>query len=514
MHGINYYYDTKDEKNKYTNKSRWKLSCFLKGDNTNIVKIISLYMLVSISWILISDKIISYFLEDIANKYRLFLKGACLVIMSVITIYHHASRNIRKIKDLEHKVNIYQNQYEFVINNTTDGIWDWNVVTNQVMLPVKWKERLGYGVNEIPDTVMAWENLIHPEDYEWVTETLNDYISKKTLEYNVEYRMVKRDGSIVWIQDAGQAIWDADGKPLRMCGTHTDISARKEAEKLLFRMMEENQQLLSKSLEHERLQTEFFANISHEFKTPLNVILGTIQLLDYYTFNSPSEFDPKQLTKWLPIMKQNCFRLLRLINNLLDITKLDSNAFSIKYSNYDIIHVVEEITQSIAVLAQNKGITITFDTNVEEKIMACDINIIERIILNLLSNAIKYTDVGKDVFVSIFDEKENIIISVKDTGLGIPRDKLETIFERFRQIDGALYKKAEGSGIGLSLVKSLVCVLNGEISVQSTIGEGSQFNIKLPVNILEEDSIDLNNNDYNKNLVEKITVEFSDIYTI
>ncbi|WP_026476538.1 PAS domain-containing sensor histidine kinase [Alkaliphilus transvaalensis] len=481
----------------------------------NLVQTIGIYALLSIVWIIFSDKLIDLIVKNNTQAIILQItKGSVFVIISALLMYHLISKNIETINVLQYQVDSYEEQYKFVINNTTDGLWDWDITNNKVVLPVKWKEKLGYNSHELPNTVKGWENVIHPEDRKWVKNTITSYINGKIPEYNVEYRVVMKTGDIMWVQDCGKAIWDQKGKPIRISGTHTDITNRKMAEEALLYTIEENNVLLAKSQEHERLQAEFFSNISHEFKTPLNVILGTIQLIDCYKQDDLNELDFNQVVKWIPMMKQNCFRLLRLINNLLDISKLDADALNIKYKNYNIIYIIEEITQSIAVLAQNKGISITFDTDVEEKIMACDINIIERIILNLLSNAIKYTESGKHVYVTIFDQDDHILISIKDTGIGIPQDKLDTIFDRFRQIDASLHRKVEGTGIGLSLVKSLIDKLNGQIWVQSKKGIGSEFLIKLPVIVLEEESIELDSHDYTKNLVEKINIELSDIYSL
>jgi signal transduction histidine kinase len=214
-------------------------------------------------------------------------------------------------------------------------------------------------------------------------------------------------------------------------------------------------------------------------------------------------------------LKQNCYRLLRLINNLIDITKIDSGFMNINLRNCNIVSTVEDITLSVVDYVENKGINLIFDTEVEEKIMAIDPDKIERIILNLLSNAIKFTDSGANITVTIYDRGDNIIISVKDTGCGMPEDKLHTIFERFAQVDKLTARANKGSGIGLSLVKSLVEMHNGTISVESKVGEGSEFLITLPVNVNpdETDMQDFINTCIQPSHVESINIEFSDIYS-
>ena len=158
------------------------------------------------------------------------------------------------------------------------------------------------------------------------------------------------------------------------------------------------------------------------------------------------------------------------------------------------------------------GISIIFDTDVEEKIVACDAEKMERVMLNLLSNAIKYTEPGGTIEVSIYDRDESITISVKDTGIGIPGEKLSIIFQRFRQVESLLTRKREGSGIGLSLVKSIVELHGGSITVESQENEGTEFKIEIPVKLATVEDAQMEiaaTSDIN---VERIAIEFSDIY--
>jgi signal transduction histidine kinase len=248
--------------------------------------------------------------------------------------------------------------------------------------------------------------------------------------------------------------------------------------------------------------------MSHELKTPLNVIYGSSQLLQ--SQSKKNNLKEENIDKHTTTINQNCFRLIRLINNIIDVTKMESGFYNIKRENYNIVSIVEDITLSITDYTSQKGIDLVFDTEVEEKIIAIDPDKMERVILNLLSNAIKFTNPYGKISVSIYDKEENIEISVKDTGVGIPEDKLNVIFERFGQVDKTIKRNKEGSGIGLSLVKSLVEHHEGQISVKSEFGRGSEFIITLPVIVLdeeikEEEIIRTGN-------VERIHIEFSDIY--
>ncbi|MBC2582614.1 PAS domain S-box protein [Clostridium sp. DJ247] len=286
------------------------------------------------------------------------------------------------------------------------------------------------------------------------------------------------------------------------------------------RIIEENKKFLQQTIEYDRLKTEFFSNISHELRTPLNIILSAIQLLN--SIHNSSKGNCNNFTaafeKYIGIMRQNAHRLLKLINNIIDLTKIDSGFSNINLDNHNIVAVVEDITLSVVDYVKSKEIELIFDTDTEEKIIACDDDKIERIMLNLLSNAIKHTKSGGTINVHIKDLDANVMISVKDTGVGIPADKLDIIFERFRQVDELLTRKVEGSGIGLSLVKSLVEAHGGSISVKSTLGVGSEFVILLPSKTIENSeesyrSLDtIHNDDQLQKKTERIGIEFSDIY--
>ena len=265
--------------------------------------------------------------------------------------------------------------------------------------------------------------------------------------------------------------------------------------------------------EYDRIKTEFFSNISHELRTPINVIFSALQVLELKIKDCNCQNLSADKYKYTKIMKQNCYRLLRLINNLIDITKIDSGYYDINKKNVDIISLIENITMSVADYIETKGLSLIFDTSEEEKIIACDAEKIERIILNLLSNAVKFTPYGGKIIVSIENCGENVCISVKDTGRGIPADKLNSIFERFIQVDKSLTREHEGSGIGLSLVKCLVEMQGGTISAKSSEGYGSEFKINIPCQLVDEaNDKTAGSNSLSKNYIEKINIEFSDIY--
>jgi PAS domain S-box-containing protein len=345
-------------------------------------------------------------------------------------------------------------------------------------------------------------NVVHEDYKDIVKERMKSLVNKDVYSYMGQI-LVSYNGNIVYV-DLSATIVEYKGKESVLVIAR-DITERKKEEK--------SRHLLQKTIECEKLKMEFFSSVSHELKTPLNVILGTIQLLQIYSDKGMINNGGKNINKYINIAKQNSYRLLRLVNNIIDINRMDAGFYKIQLQNYDIVKVVEDITLSVAEYIKNKGIYLEFDTNIEEKVMAIDPYKIERIMLNLLSNSIKFTDFKGKISVSIYDNKDKVTISVKDTGTGIPKDKLRTIFERFKQVEKTLSRNKEGSGIGLSLVKYLVELHNGEIYVESEYGKGSEFIINIPVILLEEENIKENYSTVQEGNVERINIEFSDIYT-
>ena len=354
------------------------------------------------------------------------------------------------------------------------------------------------GWNEDEFLEHEWHNFVHKDDLKIIL----DVISSKNINYGVkglEFRFRCKDNTYIWIECSCRFI-EEDNIYILIARDITEEKKIKE-EKIAY----------EKAMELESMKSQFFSNISHEFKTPLNIILATMQVINKnIESKNIKATDEENLNKYMNSIRQNCYRLLRLVNNIIDISKMDYGYYDIELGNYNIVSVVEDITMSILEYVNDKGIELTFDTEIEEEIIACDPDKIERIILNLLSNAIKYTKDGGKIYVNIGKDDKNVYISVTDNGIGIPEKKLNTIFERYAQVDNKLTRRFNGSGIGLSLVKSLVKMHQGDIYVESKFNEGSKFTIRLPIRQVESNN--KKNTMLTKSKVEKCNIEFSDIY--
>lgn len=314
--------------------------------------------------------------------------------------------------------------------------------------------------------------------------------------FDAKLRLKSNKDKWLWVKSV--PIKDDKENTIKRIGIISDISVAKKLE-----------------IELDNLRMDFFANLSHELRTPINLVLSSIQLINLKLNNIPSA-EREFLIKYLDIINQNGLRLLKLVNNLIDTTKLDSGQFKYHPQNYNIVCFIEDICTSVVDFVESNNLEIIFDTNVEEKTIAFDLDNMERIILNLISNAIKFNKPNGTIKVSI-DCQKDIRISVKDSGMGIPPEKMNSVFGRFEQVCSKIKKEREGSGIGLSLVKSLVEINGGIIELISEIDKGSEFIITLPdkaLNIQEEKSFE--NSSSSKCINHKtnrMTVEFSDIYT-
>ncbi|EOU1828918.1 PAS domain S-box protein [Clostridium perfringens] len=333
---------------------------------------------------------------------------------------------------------------------------------------------------------------IHPKD----RYKFNNIDFKKF--FMAEARIIRADNEVRNVLFRANSIKNENGESIRRIIIINDITNN-----------------IEKGNEMEKLRMEFFANISHEFKTPVNLIYSALQLLELKLKNNRDR-DGDIYINYIKMAKQNVFRLLKLINNLIDSTKLEAGFFNVNIKNHDIVSCVEDITMSICNFAEKNKISITFDTEEEEKIIAFDFNHLERILLNVLSNAIKFNreNGNIDVYISFDDKYANI--SIKDTGIGIQKDKIDLLFHRFKKINNRLTKVNEGSGIGLYIAKELVKINGGDMIVNSELGEGTEFIIKLPIKKNESkvlNEIALTSCEI-ENREELYKVELSDIYSI
>ena len=254
------------------------------------------------------------------------------------------------------------------------------------------------------------------------------------------------------------------------------VAIRTEA---LINEMETNKQLFDKIIKAERSKNNYFINLSHELRTPLNVISSVEQLISNLN-RTEKGISKEKIDEYMKVMNKNVKRLLNLINNIIDTTKIENGKYKINLEEENIVYIVEEIALSVRDAIESTGINLIIDTNTEEKIIKCDRNEIERCIINLLSNASKFTPSGGTITVDIEDLGEKVKITVEDTGIGIEEKYHKYIFDRFNQIVDSSMETKGGSGLGLTITKHIIDMHNGEIYIESEVDKGTKFTIILP----------------------------------
>ena len=405
-------------------------------------------------------------------------------------LHRNLLREKEKLEELNKGYKDYKNRYEEVLMYLPDGVI---IYENGVIVFANEK------INEyfkLEDT------------NEIIGMTLEDIVDRSELE------------SIKNINDTSDSITYSN---LKYCfngvdfyGEQTNIIKRKKKKTLsvsIIKNMEDKIKLakLKEELEYnktmEEIKNQVLANISHDFKTPINVIYSTVQMQDLNI--NKKKYD--SLISFNEIIKQNCNKLIRLINNFIDSIKLEDDILSANLKYVNMVSLVEDITSSVLNYAKEKDINLVFDTDSEEIYTSTDIEFIEKIMLNLLSNSIKYNKVGGSIDVKVEETKKMIIISVKDSGIGIPREKLKSVFNRFERADRSSIETKEGSGIGLNIVKQMVEALNGAIDISSVENVGTVVKIIFQKdNKAQYDMDDINALNI-ENLDEKIKLELSDI---
>lgn len=261
---------------------------------------------------------------------------------------------------------------------------------------------------------------------------------------------------------------------------------------------------LNRIKEKNKFKTEFLSNVAYDIKKPINKIFETNNNL----IENKGKYNSENINNHTRLVKQNCYRLIRLLKNIEYVSRIDNGTCTLELRKCDIVKLLENIVKISKTYTDKKGIDISFKSEVNKKILSLDIDKVEKIILNILSNAIKFTDTGGRIDINLYMENEQVCISIKDTGIGIPKDKTEVIFENFEQLDTTLSRGCEGTGMGLSVVKKLANLNNIKINVESELNKGSEFIITLPNNIVSK-NIKLQDKFAQD---EKIDIEFSDIY--
>lgn len=334
--------------------------------------------------------------------------------------------------------------------------------------------------------------LYNAEDTELLIKNINESIANHS-SYTHKHNFSK-DGRTTYTKIIFQPVFDKSNRVEKIIVLGIDIT---DEEKATIQM----EKLLT-------AQDELFINTSHELNTPLSVIFSGAQLLNLYLEKESLEDVKDKILNINATTIVNCHRLMKLINNILDISKIESGLYELNLCNYNIVAIIDDIVASVSEFTKLKDIQIIFDTEVEELIIALDGYKFDRIMLNLISNAIKFSVTGKIILIKlVIIDDQTLSISVKDEGIGIDQQNIDAIFSKYIQVNRELNRISEGTGLGLPLARSMAELHGGSLHVESTLNKGSTFTVELPMKIVDTVST---NQDIDR--TEIIKQEFSDIY--
>lgn len=347
--------------------------------------------------------------------------------------------------------------------------------------------------NPVPAEAMPAHRALKGEKVKNFRVSITGWNGKRIFEYN------------------SSPLYDQNGNIIMTISCSRDVTEQVEHEKMVKAQQEELQKKNEALRRAMALKDEFLSLISHEFKTPISVIIAAVQTMEAFYGAQLDE----RAKSYIRRIRQNAYRQLRLVNHLLELARISSGQIKLHIRNYDIVFLSSSITRSVIPYADQKGVNLCFSSTIKRKIIGIDEEKHERILLNLLSNAIKFTPRDKSIFVRISYIKSRqggqVCVEVEDEGVGIPEDKQKQIFDKFVQIDEAQMSGAGGTGLGLSLAKFYAEALGGSLSLKSQAGKGSCFTLLLPDRRADnaDSAAEAAAGDLSLGLVE---VEFSDLY--
>jgi PAS domain S-box-containing protein len=486
-----------------------------RGDIVPLILLIYFVMLIILS--ILAKTLITPF-KDITEQAKLLLTNEKIDYLEVPKKSDNLVNSLResinivigKFKEKEASLGESEKRLSLAFEASRDGVWDWDIRTNNVKYSPRWFSMLGYEPDELPHVVSTFETLIYEDDKERVSKYLEQYLNGEVTEYSTRIRFRCKNGTIKWVLSRGRIIEKTqDGMPLRMLGTHVDIDEQvkyehkiSELNRSLEKKVAERTSELVQSLKKvsdakteaeaaNEAKSMFLANMSHEIRTPLNAIIGMTQIL----ISSDIEEAKK---KELKTILESGNLLLSLINDVLDLSKIESGKLTLNEEVFTMNDIVDETAKIMAPVIGGKGVEFIIKNDLDQRYeVKGDPERIKQIILNFLSNSSKFTEKGH-VQLVISQDNGVFKIMVKDTGVGITKDSRSKIFKPFIQQDSSTTKKFGGTGLGLTICKKFVELMNGHINYISDEGEGSTFWVEIPLEIISQKEYRFEDETYSK----------------
>tara|TARA_R110001583_G_scaffold35585_1_gene118156 strand:- start:6247 stop:8628 length:2382 start_codon:yes stop_codon:yes gene_type:complete len=387
-------------------------------------------------------------------------------------------------KNLQYKVNEAtsnlresKERYILAVGASNMGIWDWNLPTKNIYFSAVWKKQLGYKENELENSFKTYKQLLHPNHVQRVFKELKEYIKNPVGKFKSDFKFKHKNGNYIWIQSTAEALKDEQDKTTRLFGMHRDITKYVLHEKTIQKQYTQLQIAKDKAEESDRLKTEFLNNMSHEIRTPMNGILGFSNLL------ANPELTNEKREVFVSIIQNSGSQLLQIIDDILEISRLGTKQVKVLNEEVCLNDVLFELFSVFDIKAKENKTPLYLKKELSDKksTILTDKTKLNKIVSNLLENALKFTSEG---FVEMGYQllHNELKIYVKDTGIGIDKNKQQLIFERFSQAEKELSKNTGGLGLGLSIAKENAELLGGEIIVESIKGKGTTFYINIPYN--------------------------------
>ena len=391
-------------------------------------------------------------------------------------------RDITKEHDAAEQLRMSEQRYHLAMDAVEDGLWDWYIDSEQIICNPAFYSMLGYQAHEFPPLLASIDELFHPDDRERVQVYRSQYVDNPKGTYEIEFRMLGKDGKYSWVLSRGRAVeFSEHGRSKRILGTHKDITRQKKNEVALLEAKQDAELA-------NMYKSEFLANMSHEIRTPMNAIIGMVQLAQRTTLTV-------QQQDYLNKASFSAQSLLRIINDILDFSKIEAGKLELERVAFPLDKVLDHVIDINAIKAQEKGVELLLYAPVTAGlILNGDPLRLGQVLVNLLSNAVKFTQVGEVELgcedVGERDDRITMKFWVRDTGIGIDKDQQAMLFDAFSQADGSTTRKYGGTGLGLSISKHLVSMMGGTMQVESQVGVGSTFSFTISFEIAEEQVIE------------------------